>query len=129
VTRGFYNVILCDDIRDEIGNKKSLMGVLGGDILVAEFPATIQLAFFMQYLPSPEDGERLSIEFRLMQDDTEIVKGGISGVVTIGNENNFILPKAIILFEKETMFRMLVSVNGRAEEEILSKRITKIPAS
>jgi hypothetical protein len=35
----FYNVILCDDIREEIGNKKSLMGIFGGDVLVPRFPA------------------------------------------------------------------------------------------
>lgn len=37
----FATAQLCDDIRFEIGNKVSLMGIYGGDVSMAHFPITI----------------------------------------------------------------------------------------
>jgi len=34
-------VLYCDDIREEIGNKFSLMGVYASDMLISELPSTI----------------------------------------------------------------------------------------
>ncbi len=34
-------VVLCDDIRDEVGNKKSLMGVYSNNIILKGVPATL----------------------------------------------------------------------------------------
>jgi hypothetical protein len=121
------NVIVCEDIRDEIGNKKSLMGVLTGDILVPAFPATIQIAVFFEYLPDSNDSDHLSIGFRLLVGDGEIVNGGMQATISSKQTASFALPKALITFENETTFKMLVSVNGRPEEEILSRRIGKAP--
>jgi hypothetical protein len=33
--------LFCDDVRNEVGNKLSLMGVYGQDLLLREFPATL----------------------------------------------------------------------------------------
>jgi hypothetical protein len=119
----FRNVIVCEDIRDEVGNKRSLMGVMAGDILVAGFPATLQIAIFLDYAPDADDGDHLSIEFRLVQGDVEIAKGGMEAAILPGLPANFILPRALVTFEKESTFRMFVSINQRPEQEILSKKI------
>jgi len=42
------NVIFCEDIREEKSNKHILIGVFGGDLHVAEFPAFIRLAIFTE---------------------------------------------------------------------------------
>jgi hypothetical protein len=125
LVRKIRNVIVCEDIRDEIRNKKSLIGVFPGDILVAEFPATIQFAIYMEYTPDADDGDQLSIEFRLLQDDTEMAKA--KGITPIIHGQNAVLaiPRGVGLFEKETKFRLCISVNGEPETEIMSKRIIK----
>jgi hypothetical protein len=48
--RGGYT-IFCDDIRQEVGNKSSLMGVYGPDLIVeGDFPVTMsKLGFFIKY--------------------------------------------------------------------------------
>lgn len=33
--------LFCDDVRNEVGNKLSLMGVYGQDLLLREFPTTL----------------------------------------------------------------------------------------
>jgi hypothetical protein len=122
----FYNVIVCDDVREEKGNKKSLMGVFGGDVLVPEFPAQIQLAIFFQYLRASNESGPTLIEFRLLQDEDEIAHGRIEANVHDTQPATVVLPKAMIGFEKQTAFRMLASVSGGPEEEILNKKIRQV---
>jgi Family of unknown function (DUF6941) len=119
----FRNAILCEDIRDEVGNKKSLMGTISGDVLVREFPVTLRLAIYMEYVPEASDGDHLSVEFRLLQNETEIAKGKMESSVQPGLVSNFVLPMAFVTFEKEATFRMCASVNNGPEEEILSKKV------
>jgi len=58
----FRNVVVCEDVRDEVGNKRSLMGVFSGDITVQQFPAIVQLAVYLEYAPDKDDSEgRLSL--------------------------------------------------------------------
>jgi hypothetical protein len=122
----FRNVIFCEDIRDEVGNKKSLMGAIAGDVFVPAFPATIKIAIYFEYAPEPiERNQHLSIEFRLLQNDDEIAKGGMEATVQPNQSANFILPMALVTFEKEATFRMRAAVNGGPEQELLTKKISK----
>jgi len=121
----FFNAILCEDVRDEAGNKKSLMGVLGGDVVVTSFPAPIWVAVFLQYQPDKDDADELSIVVRFVGDKTEMMKAKTSptlkkdGVVTV------VIPKGIANFDKETTFRIFASVNDGPEQEILTKNVIK----
>lgn len=119
----FRNAILCDDIRDEAGGKNSLMGVFAGDIVVAHLPATINLAFFLQYFPDASDGPSLSSELRLLQDDREMGKFAMKAdTPPAGQVVTIILPRGMLAFDKEGTLRMVVSMNGK-EEEVLSKKV------
>jgi hypothetical protein len=118
----FRSVILCEDIRAEIGNKYSLMGVLGGDILVPSFPAIIKMAFFMEYLPD-SDESATSIDFRLLQGDVEIAKGKFEATIPPLQSSIFVLPTALVSFEKNVILRFCVSISGEPEQEILSKKV------
>ncbi len=120
----FGNVILCEDIRDETGNKKSLMGVLSGDILVSSLPATIQLAIYAELTLSKNQRETDEVKFRLLQDDEEIAL--ISVEVTRSANHRIaaiVLPKANVAFERPCDFVVRASVNNRPEVEIIRKRL------
>jgi len=119
----FYNVILCEDIRDEVGNKKSLMGVMTGDVVVGSFPVVLSVAIFMEYRPNAVDPVRVSFNFRLLQDEVEVVKAGMVSDIPAGQSANLIMPRALMSVEKEVIFRILGSVDGGPEEEVLKKRI------
>jgi hypothetical protein len=122
----FLNVIICEDIRDEIGNKKSLMGIFAGDIIVAELPATIQMAVFAQYVPAPYD-EEVSVEFQLLEDDTLMAKAKMATKIANMQPASFILPRALVTFDKETIFKILAAINGGEATEIIRKKICKGP--
>ena len=116
-------MILCEDIRDEVGNKKSLMGVMTGDVVVGSFPVVRSVAIFMEYRPNAVDPVRVSFNFRLLQDDVEVVKAGMVSDIPAGQSANLIMPRALMSVEKEVIFRILGSVDGGPEEEVLKKRI------
>lgn len=63
----------CDDIRREVGNKLSLMGVYGGDLFVAETPAFIpKLAVAITFL-APELESVETLRFRVMLDGQALI--------------------------------------------------------
>jgi hypothetical protein len=123
------NVILCEDIRDEIGNKKSLMGIMGGDILVAQFPATLQIAVYFEYAPDPDERDDFALEFRVWQGDVEIGKGAMQAPLQSSQVVSLVLPRALVGFEQEGSFRITASIRGGEEFEILNKKFMKAPTS
>ncbi|HET9244674.1 MAG TPA: hypothetical protein VFO15_02615 [Xanthobacteraceae bacterium] len=125
----FRNVILCEDIRDEVGAKRSLMGVFGGDIVVQSLPAQIQIAAYIEYIPDVSNGERVTFDIRMMRDDTEMMKAHAVAPMEHGKPATLILPRGLATFEKNCTLRLLIAVNGGAEIEILSKRIQQGPIS
>lgn len=56
------DIIVCDDIRREIGNKPSLMGVYAGNLILArspegdpKWPVALRMGFFIRFLKEPGD--------------------------------------------------------------------------
>src|SRR5579872_7073229 len=47
---GLRTVLLCEDVRREIGNKRTLVGVLAGDILVPSFPSFVNFGVYIEYV-------------------------------------------------------------------------------
>lgn len=123
------NVIVCEDIRDEVGNKKSLMGVMAGDVLVPHFPATIKIAFFLEYHPDDSDEDRVSFTFRLLQDEVEIAKGNFDGPVRGKDPSMFVLPAGLIGFDKPAALSMRLLKEGQPEFEVLNKKIRLMETS
>jgi hypothetical protein len=73
----FTNAIICEDVRDEVGNKKSLMGVFSGDIVVAEFPAIVRIAFYAEYILDVNAGPH-ELSFSIEVGGEEAASGRIS---------------------------------------------------
>lgn len=101
MTTTLQYAIVCEDIRDEIGNKKSLMGVMPGDILVPTFPATIKIAFFLVYRT---DETKLSALARIIQDGEEVAKAEFDATVIDPKDPwVVILPMALATFERKPL--------------------------
>jgi hypothetical protein len=121
----FRNVIVCEDIRDEMNGKKSLMGVYSGDVIVPTMPAVVRFAVYTEYETDADDGNQLDFDFRLLQDDTELIKVHGSVVVQSGQNVVLALPPGLATFLKDARFRVLVSVNKREEIELVSKKVVQ----
>jgi hypothetical protein len=61
--------VFCDDIRQEVGGKLSLIGVYSGGLLVSAFPVTLpKLCLFVRVVTPGEEPLR-SLKLRVMKDD------------------------------------------------------------
>ena len=121
------NVIMCEDIREEVNNKKSLMGVIPGDLTLGSLPATIQMAIYIEYVPVPEDGNHISLKARMTLGDIDIGTGG--GESGVDQVVVFVFPRGLLTIQQEARLKVYVAVNGRDEQEVLNKRVVKVQPS
>jgi hypothetical protein len=68
----FLETIYCDDVRREIGNKLSFMGIYGPNILLNDFPAVLPKLCAVMTLHLPADTQTKTVTFSLYKDDEEI---------------------------------------------------------
>jgi hypothetical protein len=118
----FRNVIACDDVREEVRNKKSLMGVFSGDIVVAEIPANIWISFYIEKMPEqPNTSEEVAIQVK--QNDKTI--GNVTLKFEAPEVATLVLGRAMMRVPEECTLSLVATVNGGESEEILSKLLKK----
>lgn len=66
----WVQVIWCDDVRHEMGNKPSFMGVYVGDLIVQSLPITLPRLAANIELCTPRDRPFKSIKVRLTRNDS-----------------------------------------------------------
>lgn len=52
-------VVVCEDVRFEMGNKHTLLGVLAGDVELAQFPAVFKIAAYADLVTEHANDETL----------------------------------------------------------------------
>ena len=86
ISQRFVHTIWCDDIRQEIGNKPSFMGVFTGGVLLPTVPALLSKLGVYTWVVSPIGNPIKSLQLRVVRDDgvvlAEINQDGVpDGVV------------------------------------------------
>lgn len=69
ITQRFAHTIWCDDIRQEVGNKPSLMGVFAGGVLLPSLPAVLPRLGVQTWVVSPVDQPIQLLELQIVRDD------------------------------------------------------------
>lgn len=69
----YLSAVFCDDIRQEMGSKLSLIGVYNGQMYVPEFPVTIPKLCLVTTLVTPAAKVPKSIKFRVLKDSEPLV--------------------------------------------------------
>lgn len=67
----------CDDIREEIGGKTSLMGCYGPELVVPDFPVTLSKLCAAVRIFSPADRPFKELRIVVLQDDEEVAAAEI----------------------------------------------------
>jgi hypothetical protein len=70
--------IFCDDIRFEVGNKVTFVGVYGTDLFVRDFPITLPKLCLAVKLVAPYESAYSQVEIKVFKDDEVIAQGAIS---------------------------------------------------
>lgn len=126
----FEYSIICDDIRQEIGNKLTFVGTYQDQIIVSQLPCTLpKLCFFVQY----EDimaGDKFSLE--LTGPSNKMIDKPINISVPTGHKVGKMRLFGIfspVKFEKEGSYSLRITVNDNKEkaQEIvfIVKSVTK----
>lgn len=76
MTGAFLETIYCDDVRSEVGNKLSYMGVYGSNFLVPAFPTVLPKICAVMLLHLPESTSAATVTFSLLCNEREIGRAG-----------------------------------------------------
>lgn len=127
----YITAILCDDIRQEMGNKYSLMGCYQGELVVPIVPAALPKLCIFASIYTPKDKPFKSLLFRVVQDDDKElarVEMPAEGLIVTGQNHDdtstkYVLNTAITFapfsIEKPSMLRFLAVTE---EGEIIGPR-------
>lgn len=119
----FGNVLLCEDVREEIGNKKTLVGVYSGDVVVKHFPATLRVAFYAEYMPMALN-ESQTLNFGLEIGGVNAVHGKVD-IPPNSQHVAVVLPQGIAHFDApgDLVLKFGTKLDSSDSIEILRKKI------
>lgn len=120
-------VIYCDDVREEIGNKQSFIGVYSGDLIIAgALPAVLPRLCVVSTLILPRSDDIGSVRIRIMQGDQCLLEsdGLRPPLEEVGSSNPEEAPEEQLLriafvvvlspfqVDEETVLRVVAEVDG-----------------
>lgn len=131
----------CDDIRQEVGEKYSAMGVYTGVLLVPTFPMALPKLCLMLRIITPAEQPLRSVTMRILKDDAVLVETSLNeGQLTIPEPFPEMIPdngeRVRILampfmfspFNLDTPCTLRVRIQTEAEElKGLGLRVTYLP--
>jgi len=65
----FLSTIYCDDVRQEVGGKLSLIGVYNGVMYIPQFPVTLPKLWIVATFVAPKDEPLKSLKFRVFKNN------------------------------------------------------------
>jgi hypothetical protein len=117
--------LFCDDIRAEVGNKISLMGIYGGDLIINTAPQPTPISHFgvVIYVITDVDDVpgKISVTVHMPPDHLEIVKLDMSDMPALQNPDGAIkaqfrafLPLPPFTIGTEGFVEVIADVDGKA---------------
>jgi hypothetical protein len=114
--------ILCEDVRREVGNKRTLVGILAGDILVPSFPSLLNFAVYVEYIPLQTGRLDFSLE-AFIGDVKAFIATGQMLVSQPKNPAIIDIPKLSANIIEPVEIRVNASFAGGPMETIISKQV------
>lgn len=75
----YLHTIYCDDVRLEVGNKQSLMGIYTGDLIVPAFPIALPKLCLVVNLVTPIDKPLKELTLRVTKDNETLIEVPVTG--------------------------------------------------
>lgn len=85
----YLTVTFCDDIRQEVGNKTSLIGCYQGELIVESAPTALPKLCALIAATTPKDKPFKTFTIRVMKDDAELARLEIpeAGLTEVAQNN------------------------------------------
>jgi hypothetical protein len=75
----FLFTIICDDVRQEVGNKLSMMGIYDHAIMVEQFPVAIPRISFVMKAKTTADRPFERLTFLVLRDEETLIEAEMDG--------------------------------------------------
>jgi hypothetical protein len=115
------NAIACEHLASGHAGKYILINTYAGDILVAEFPARVAMAFYVEL--EPKKFGKLPLNIQLTIDRKVIIHGVSEASFEKGNAAIIAIPDGILTFERKSIFKLSLWVEGSKPVTVLKKEI------
>jgi hypothetical protein len=86
-TETFMWATFCDDVRQEIGNKLSYLGIYGPNLIVPAFPTTLVKLCCVFSVRVPLGNLPKTVIFRLLRDDEVMFEAEVAPTEVLGTAN------------------------------------------
>lgn len=86
----YLHTIYCDDVRLEVGNKQSLMGIYSSDLFLPELPIALPKLCIVVNLVTPIDKPWKELTIRVTKDKETLIEAPITGDQLNGPQSNII---------------------------------------
>jgi len=81
------STLFCDDVRNEVGNKQSFIGVYRGSLYVQNFPAILPRLCIVITIETPTNEPFKSLLFKILQDDKVVVESPVPDHILESQKN------------------------------------------
>lgn len=75
----YLHAIFCDDVRLEVGNKQSLMGIYSSDLLIHELPVVLPKLCIVVNLVTPLRNPFKKLTVKVFRDDEILIEAPVTG--------------------------------------------------
>lgn len=121
-------VVSCEDVREEIGNKFSLVGVINGDILTPVFPSVVKIAFFGSIVS--KTGNPVELEMRILVNGKMVGSAQTKFAFNEGGKTaNLVLPQGLLNLPEPSDINLDLKIPNGDWMTLVAKKILLNPAT
>jgi hypothetical protein len=116
--------LFCEDVREEVGNKFSAVGIFTGEIVTDTFPAKIRAAFLISI--KAQSSGIFPLWIRLLLDGEKLMEG--MSEMAIKEETgvaNLIVPSGTIGIERPGTLTLELSLDSKKWVQVLEKCVMR----
>jgi hypothetical protein len=117
--------VLCEDVRDELNRKHTLLGVFAGDINVQHFPANLKLAAYLEFRNFPAGKHDFSGEVSYARKPIMKLEGEME--VKSSGTAVLVLPSFILPLAEEGQLEVIVKGAGGKPTTVISSHVSVGP--
>ena len=118
--------LLCEDVRTELGNKHTIVGVFSNDILVASLPAVLSLSAYLEYVPDEIGVQNITLSIVVAGNVVANIEAKLS-VVEAKTVSVLYLPRVNLTVPRAAEIRLDMKVFPGEPTTIIKKQVLTSP--
>ena len=111
-------VVFCDDIRQEVGGKVTLVGAYTPELNASKIPVTIPVAVWVVLSPDKMGDFKFNLKIE-DPDKNQILKGEIAGTFSASAITSLAIPQMPVIVSKTGTYKFSIKEDGGSKWHML----------